>query len=179
MSLKHYVAVLVLFGLSFSTEVTRGALQEEELSRWIMRRPSDFTDVPQVIQRQLEQAQCRIPQAPNWRIHHNLVWGEFERKGQQDLAVLCVRGQTAVIYVYWASDAARRDQLPINHGYQPGSWMKVATPKFIQEHIAAYGLIDKGMPEHIEHDGVEDGIACCSIVYYRQTGRWLRSPGAD
>jgi hypothetical protein len=179
MSLNNHVAVLLLFGLGFSTDVSPSGLQEQEFSQWIMRRPSDFPSVPPAIRRQLEQQQCRIPQAPNWRIRHNLVWGEFDRSGQQDLAVLCVRGQTAIIYVYWASDATRRDQLPIHHGYQPGSWMKVASPKFIQEHITAYGLIDQDMPEHIDHDGVEDGMACCSIVYYRHVGRWLRAPGAD
>jgi hypothetical protein len=177
--MNQHLAVLALCTVSLSTGSIRSTIQEDEPPHWTLRRPAEFPDLPRVIRRQLEQQQCRIPQAANWRIRHNLVWGEFERKGQQDLAVLCVRGQTAVVYIYWAGDVAKRDRLRGVHHYQPGSWIKVAVPRYIEEHIAAYGLIDSGMPTHIEHDGVEDVFACCSSVYYRHNGRWLRAPGAD
>lgn len=69
-------------------------------------RPSEFKGLPAEFQRQLAEAKCMVPQAsfgasqPN-----NVVSGEFAAPGQKDWAVLCSRGGSSSILLYWGGPA--------------------------------------------------------------------------
>jgi len=62
---------------------------------------SDFRNLPASIARDLLNRQCFIPQVTAVSGRHNVIQGQFKKPGQIDWAVLCLRGKTSTILVYW------------------------------------------------------------------------------
>lgn len=52
-------------------------------------QPNAFAQLPAKILRYLEAHQCTIPQNYADQLPHNVIRGEFARRGQRDWAVLC------------------------------------------------------------------------------------------
>jgi len=143
----------------------------------VMKRPEEFTNLHPAIREELTRRRCRIPQETTTTIPHNLIWGEFDHRGQQDLVVLCVREKSAVAYVFWAGDAARMEVFAFaGHG----DTLTVGTPEDIEAHADPTATVTADMPQTIDHDAIEVGCCeCCSSYYYRHRGIWFRAPGAD
>jgi hypothetical protein len=155
---------------------------------WKLQAPNAFGELPVSLRQSLEQQRCRIPQwipqSRGVRPPHNVVTGEFQKLGQRDWAALCVRGSKATIMVFWAGSAARVEEVVV-HAFTPGQWLGVAKPDYIRAHLGPAADPDPNTndydkpPAVIDHDGLEDGILCCSTIRYYHQGRWLRFPGAD
>jgi hypothetical protein len=145
--------------------------------QWVMRLPGEFTEVPAAIRDELNRQGCRIPQWIPGTVPHNLLWGEFDRRGQRDLAVLCVREKSATAYIFWAGEVARREVLPFGG---PGSTLSIGTAEDIEAHAAADARVDADMPQVVDHDAIEVGCCeCCGSYYYRHLGRWFQAAGPD
>jgi hypothetical protein len=92
--MKSMVGCLTWLGLLATTV----GIQDPNELRWVMRRAVDFPELPRAIREYLERQQCTIPQSSDFTTPHNVVWGEFERRGQHDVAVLCALGEAAKVY---------------------------------------------------------------------------------
>jgi len=62
--------------------------------------PSAFPELPRNIRRELERRGCTIPQVWEDRKPHNVIKGEFTRKGQTDWAVLCSLNRVSSILIF-------------------------------------------------------------------------------
>jgi hypothetical protein len=149
----------------------------DEPANWELRPVTAVSEIPRDVRATLQRLDCRIPV---WRPSpgNNLpvIWGELERAGQRDLAVICVHSDnTSATYVFWGGDSARRETLPVS-----GSSIKVVRRADIETRLDVGRPIDPDMPAAIEHDGLEIGCCeCCSTIFYRHGGRWFTLPGAD
>lgn len=141
---------------------------------------SDFPRLPVKISKELKRRGCAIPQVTveglEMKEPHNVVSGEFARKGQKDWAVLCSRrGQTA-IHIFWG----RPTKCPSVIGAAPDNtqrYLDVADAKYILDHYEAYG---GPKPPPLKHQGINDGFAeSASQVWYCYRGKWHELQGAD
>ena len=62
--------------------------------------PSAFAELAPNIRRELERRGCTVPQVSANNQPHNVIKGEFTRKGQTDWAVLCSVNQASKILVF-------------------------------------------------------------------------------
>src|ERR671937_183045 len=63
--------------------------------------PAAFPQLPRNIVRYLQARGCTVPQTFVSAEPHNVISGEFARRGQTDWAVLCSRGREPSIIVFW------------------------------------------------------------------------------
>jgi hypothetical protein len=151
---------------------------------------SAFTHIPKIVRTQLAKQGCRIPQAWGEKRIHNIVSGEFARKGQTDWAALCSVGGRSHVVVLWggnASCAPIKEELEDASGFQDvdgkgtmGFSIKigVASPTFILDHRAKYRESHSAII--IAHDGIDFGfVEKGSRIEYCDKGKWHRFPGSD
>ena len=79
-----------------------------ELNRWdvadretIRLQPSVFSQLPENIVMELQSRQCTIPQIYDDPKPHNVISGEFKRRGQTDWAILCSKDRISSILMFW------------------------------------------------------------------------------
>ncbi|MCW5977817.1 MAG: hypothetical protein KIT09_07050 [Bryobacteraceae bacterium] len=168
---------------------------EEDRKRWQaaardIRRlmPRAFPNLPPAVTHDLDRRACLIPQTAYDQHPHNVVSGEFARRGQTDWAVLCSVNGASTILVFWRGET--RDVAQIAPGEDLGSlqgmgegrigysrMIGVADRKFILDHYHAYGGVT---PPEIDHVGINDAfVEKASVVHYFHQGQWLRLTGAD
>lgn len=153
---------------------------------------SDFPELPPDIAQDLTNRGCRIPQVKGVSKRHNVIRGEFEKRGQRDWAALCLRKNTSTIFIYWNGSAKNPAQLaPLDeaitrskNGYY--RILQVVGEKFIRIHYDAYADVDpiisgmEPLPAVLDHDGIDDGILeKGSSVHYLDNGKWLKLAGSD
>lgn len=151
--------------------------------------PAAFPELPLRIIRHLEARGCTIPQSFGDHAPHNIIRGEFAKKGQADWAVLCSRKRVSSIVVYWGgsvrsvSEIARtpdRDYLQIIDGNGSIGFSRmidVVERDFMLEHYREYG---GPKPPRLNHQGINDAfVEKASVVHYYHRRRWLELPGVD
>jgi hypothetical protein len=146
-----------------------------EPSDWELRAVATVSEIPRDVRDGLQRLDCTIPvsrSSPNLPV----IWGEFERTGQRDVAVICVHSDnTSATYVFWGGDSARRETLP-----ESGNSIDIVRRADIETRLDVERPIDPDMPAAVEHDGLEIGCCeCCSTIFYNHNGRWFTLPGAD
>lgn len=148
----------------------------DEPDQWELRRVADVREIPVAVRSALEPLDCAIPSYRSQAVNSSVVWGEFERPGQRDLAVLCVHAdKTSATYVFWASDPRRREVMP-----RSGSAINTATRADMNVRLDPGSPREPDMPITLDHDGLEIGCCeCCSTIYYRHGGQWFTLAGAD
>jgi len=122
------------------------------------------------------------------KTRHNVIKGEFTRKGQVDWAVLCSRNGVSTILVFRnasgqdPSELAREsdmDKLQGVAGHEIG-YSRAISPvdrQFILDHYRTYG---GPKPPTIDHQGINDAfVEKASVVHYFHAGKWLQLTGAD
>src|SRR5215210_7852063 len=67
--------------------------------------PTAFPRLPRRVRRSLLLRGCTIPQTFADAKPHNVISGEFAKKGQRDWAVLCSRNRVSSIMVFWGGSA--------------------------------------------------------------------------
>jgi hypothetical protein len=129
-----------------------------------------------------------IPQAWAEKKPHNVIKGEFTRKGQTDWAVLCsLNGFSSILVFHNASEQdpsalareADKDKVQDVGGGITGYSRAISAVgrKFILDHYRAYG---GPKPPVIDHQGIDDAfVEKGSVVHYFHEGRWLQLTGAD
>jgi len=143
-----------------------------------------FPQLPKNIATYLQARGCTVPQAFNHSTAHNVVRGQFARRGQFDWAVLCSHNRVSSILVFWHSsvtsiaEIARADDKDFlqkidgagNIGFSRA--IAVVGRDLILEHYKAYG----GMkPPPIFWQGINDAyVEKASVVHYFYRKRWLQ-----
>jgi len=150
--------------------------------------PSAFSELPGNIRRELERRGCTIPQIWGDRKPHNVIKGEFTRKGQTDWAVLCSLNRVSSILIFQnaseqnPSELAREadiEKLQGVGGDVIGYSRAISSVgrQFILDHYHAYG---GPKPPKIDHQGIDDAfVGKASVVHYFDAGAWLQLTGTD
>ncbi len=151
--------------------------------------PSSFKELPDEVRDELNRRRCTIPQSYAFKRPHNVISGEFARRGQTDWAVLCSKRGISSILVFWngsadsvATIAPQKDEYQIVRDFDSGKAVfsraiDVVGKKYIDVHNAGIGV---WVPPKIDHQGINDAfLEKASEVYYFYRGKWLKLPGAD
>jgi hypothetical protein len=151
--------------------------------------PAAFSQLPRNIVQYLQGRGCTVPQTYLSREPHNVIGGEFARRGQIDWAVLCSRNGVSSILVFWRGSTKSVSEIakaPDNGFLQTVSeGGKIAYSRaiesvgrdYIMSHYKEYG---GRKPPPINHQGIDDAfVEKASVVRYYHRGKWLELKGAD
>jgi hypothetical protein len=150
--------------------------------------PSSFKQLPKELVQELDRRLCTVPQAWSVREPHNVIRGEFLKKGQIDWVVLCSQNMVSTILVFPGGSPLNPTRLAegpdrnILQGVGPGQigYSRMISPvgsKYILDHYRAYG---GPKPPPIDHLGIDDAfLEKASVVHYYYQGKWLQLTGAD
>lgn len=151
--------------------------------------PTTFPQLPRRIMRNLQARGCTVPQSFGSSVPHNVISGEFAKKGQKDWAVLCSKNKVSSILVFWGgstksvANIARAE----DRGYLQGidgagtigfsRAIGVVDSDYILRHYREYG---GPKPPPIYHEGINNAfVEKASTVLYYHRGKWLELQGAD
>jgi hypothetical protein len=148
--------------------------------------PKEFKELSPEVIKNLNDEGCQIPQTYVDKNSHNVIKGEFAKKGQIDWAVLCSKNSKSVIHVFWGG--------PANC---PSKWGERSDSTYLQV-ISGDGAIGFSRmivsvgPEYIKnrnkdvadlkeiHNGINDAFTeKASTVHYCSEGKWIKLAGAD
>lgn len=151
--------------------------------------PTAFFKLPKNIARYLARKGCSVPQYYADSKPHNVIQGQFARKGQEDWAVLCSRNRISSILVFWNGSIKNVSAIAKNEdkGYLQTTddrggigfsrVIGVADKKYILDHASWY---HGPKPPPINHQGIDDGfMEKASVILYYYRHRWLQLQGAD
>ncbi|MBX3279280.1 MAG: hypothetical protein KF868_14855 [Acidobacteria bacterium] len=151
--------------------------------------PTAFSRLPGNIVQHLQRRGCTIPQTYLSSEPHNVISGEFTRRGQRDWAVLCSRNKESSILVFRRGSATsvlevaktpdRSFLQTITEGGKIGfSRMIGAVDRdYIFKQDEAYA---GPKPPRIQHQGINDVfVGKASVVHYYYRRKWLELQGAD
>jgi hypothetical protein len=148
----------------------------DEPDNWELHAVEEQRSIPVALREPLRKIDCTLPQARLAAADVFVTWGEFERPGQRDVAVLCVHADhSSNVYMFWNADPARMETMPIS-----GSFVAKVDLEELRSRIDSALPRQPDMPAAVTHDGLEVGCCeCCSGLYYRHEGKWFSLPGAD
>ena len=179
---------VIFFGLAASLAVSQDKWAEADAA--ILRLPpAAFSQIPKNIAQYLEGRGCTVPQTYLSREPHNVISGEFARRGQTDWAVLCSKNGESSILVFWygstksVSEVAKapdRNYLQTVSEGEKAGFSRAIEPvgrKYILRQYKEYG---GRKPPRISHQGINDVyVEKASVVRYYHGGKWLELQGAD
>ena len=113
-----------------------------------------------------------LPDSPN------VITGQFRQAGQTDVAVLCVRGPSAAVYVLSGGTEGGADIATLLD-FIPGTVIRTARATDISVEVRRELPLEPGMPLQVRHDGIRLGNGCCATTYYWHRGRWRSYVSAD
>ena len=150
--------------------------------------PTAFPELPAGIVRLLLARGCTVPQVWGVKKPHNVIRGQFARRGQTDWAVLCSRNMESALLVFWngAADSVVEHPSVPDLSFLQGVGndeigfsrvIGIAGREYILDHYRQYGGTK---PPPIDHDGIEDAFeGKASAILYFYNGEWLTLTGAD
>jgi hypothetical protein len=149
--------------------------------------PSAFPDLPKTLRTALQRRGCLVPQVPRRKQPHNVIKGEFSRRGQTDWAILCSAGGVSSILVFWNGSDANPAQIAeakdldrlqdSGTGWAYSREISSVDRAYILGHYRTYGGLK---PPPIDHKGINDAFAGKgSVVFYLDHEKWLQLTGAD
>ena len=184
--MKFFAVIFV--GLATPWSLAQGVRATAD-SAPIRLPPTAFSRLPKNVVSFLQRRGCTVPQTYLSRKPHNVVHGEFRRRGQTDWAVLCSRDGESSILVFWRGSTKSVSEIARapDEGYMQtvAGGAKVGYSRMIEavgrgyiiSHYKSYG---GPKPPPIDHQGIDDIYAeKASVVRYRYRGRWLELQGAD
>lgn len=188
MKTRSYLALAVLL-LRLSFAQYPGDQRFAEAERQIVRlAPNGFPEIPRNVVRELKQRGCTIPQEAFTKKRNNVIQGEFARRGQRDLAVLCSIKGMSTILVFWnksernpAAIARFEDTIFLQDmlGGKIG-FSRAINPVGRNRIMSNYQAYGGPKPPLITHQGIDDAfLEKASTVYYFYKGKWLQLAGAD
>ena len=169
-----------------ATPPAADSTQEDEWSRAdraIVRLPiTVFPQLPAAFARELRG--CSIPQSFANTRPHNVIQGSFAALGQRDWAVLCSRGDTAVILMWWGGPAqcSRELQPAKTRDYLQGIGDgRIGFSRAIStvDRYPDYGG-EEAQYIKLEHDAIEDAfVEKASTIWICRNGKWVAIEGSD
>src|SRR5258708_4860795 len=119
--MKAYCAVLILAAASGAPIISKTG------NRYL--RPDDFQTVPPDVRVQLAKVHCLIPQDVETVMQHNVVSGQFAKKGQQDWAAYCsIEGKSHVVVIWGGPAKCSGDPFGFNNPVADDSIYQAADP---------------------------------------------------
>jgi hypothetical protein len=166
------------------------AVQKDNAIRKL--QPADVAGLPPEFVDKLNARGCVIPQfGPVGRAGDaagdptNVIHGEFARHGQEDWAVLCSKGGSSTIVIFWGKTTAcpaSLARLEDAHYLKRGKDKKVRYSRSIR----ALGKSDLGDRAGItelksfSHQGIDDRfVGKSSAFFYCSEGKWKIFPAKD
>lgn len=170
--------------------------------------PTAFAQLPPKIQSALRSRGCRIPQTYMGSALHNVIRGQFARRGQTDWAILCSKERVSKVLQRadngWASHTLKEnissilifwnqsERAPAEIGPAPDRNFLTPLANGKIGYSRAISPVGEGFimthfrayggpkPPPIDHDGIGDEfLEKGSVVHYFYRGRWLRLTGSD
>jgi hypothetical protein len=159
-------------------------------------QPADVAGLPPEFVEKLNARGCGIPQfgevgragqgaGESAGDPTNVIHGEFVRHGQEDWAVLCSKGGSSTIVIFWGKTTAcpaSLARLEDAHYLKRGKDKKVRYSRSIR----ALGESDLGDRAGIAglkpfgHEGIDDRfVGKSSAFFYCSQGKWKIFPGKD
>ena len=150
--------------------------------------PTGFQGLPNNIVGELKKRGCTIPQSYGSKKPHNIISGEFAKKGQKDWAVLCSRNGSSSVLIFWGDDSPCPSEILPS---RDGRWLqgigdgrfgysRAISPvgrAFIMGTFKNYG---GPTPPPILHQGINEAfIEKASTVHYCHKGKWIWLSGGD
>jgi hypothetical protein len=185
------------FGYAQQTKSGKPAVQKDNSIRKL--QPADVAGLPPEFVEKLNARGCAIPQfgdtgksatagKPDNETAGeptNVIHGEFARHGQEDWAVLCSKGGSSTIVIYWGKTTAcpaSLARLDDAHYLKRGKDKKVRYSRSIR----ALGESDLGERagtaglKPFAHEGIDDRfVGKSSAFFYCSGGKWKIFPGKD
>ena len=177
------------FGNAQQAKNGKPAVQRDNAIRKL--QPADVAELPPAFVEKLNARGCIIPQfgevgragesgGPN-----NVIHGEFARHGQEDWAVLCSKGGSSTIVIFWGKTTAcpaSLARLDDAHYLKRGKDKKVRYSRAIR----ALGESDLGDRagtaglKPLAHQGIDDRfVGKSSAFFYCSEGKWKIFPAKD
>jgi hypothetical protein len=134
--------------------------------------------LPASIVQRLEASGCAVPQVdapfiPTPKGQMNVIRGEFARPGQVDWAVVCLKGSSSTILMFWGKIAACPSELAAEKDFGDRWITSVKEAELL-------GYADPPTPGLMKHQGIDDATpGKGSTVYYCTDGQWKVVAGAD
>lgn len=146
---------------------------DEDGIEWAMQDAREIDGLPAEARTAL--TGCVVPRSPAFP---NVITGQFKQAGQTDVAVLCVRGPSAAVYVFSGGTPGGADIATLLD-FIPGTVIRTARATDISVEVRRELPIEPGMPLQIRHDGIQLGNGCCATTHYWHRGRWRSYVSAD
>ena len=135
--------------------------------------PAELLAAPPGVVRALEDRACRIPQEWSDSLPHNVIRGEFARRGQEDWAILCSRAGVSQILVFWNRGDGGVDSLA---PHEDKSFLQTVE----SDRIGFSRRIGIADDTARDHQGIDDAfVEKGSRIFYYTEGEWLELAGAD
>lgn len=171
-------------------------------------QPGDVAELPAAFVEKLNSRGCGIPQfgevgrAASSSANHagdaagggangtageptNVIHGEFARHGQEDWAVLCSKGGSSTIVIFWGKTTAcpaSLARLEDAHYLKRGADKKMRYSRSIRA-LGKSELGDRGGIAGLKdfsHQGIDDRfVGKSSAFFYCSGGKWKIFPGKD
>ena len=187
--MKLSTLILVGFVLTFAQQAKAQDKWQVADEATLRLKPAAFSQLPKNIVLSLQQKNCTVPQTFGNATPHNVIRGQFTRRGQFDWAILCSRNRVSSILVFWNGSTKTVAEIASSHdkdflqriddsaniGFSRA--INVADKGHIFAHYLEYG---GRRPPPIKHQGINDAfIEKASFVHYFFRKRWLKLQGAD
>ena len=151
--------------------------------------PASFPELPKPFIAELEQLGCTVPQSDYSEGRTNVIRGSFGAAEQHDWAVLCSRGGTSVIVVYWGGSAQcpRELRSASDAGYLQGLGQGrigfsrgINKTRSYHEYIDEADTVSVDREVQLDHDAIDDAFeGKASAVLFCRKGIWITYFGAD
>jgi hypothetical protein len=199
-----FVGLMVICGICGTVGVckaqeTKGAKPTVQKDGGVRKlQPADVAGLPPEFLEKLNARGCTIPQfgvigrggdsgdaSTTTTEPTNVIHGEFARHGQEDWAVLCSKGGSSTIVIFWGKTTAcpaSLARLDDAHYLKRGKDKKVRYSRSIR----ALGKSDLGDRAGIaglkvfSHQGIDDRfVGKSSAYFYCSEGKWKIFPAKD
>jgi len=172
---------LCLYGLAFADK------WDDADAATIRAKPDQFTNMPDKIVNHLIKIGCTIPQSYGSNRLHNIIWGEFAKKGQKDWAVLCSRDKTSSVLIFWGGEVTcpseirmSKDRIWLTNTGERIEYARMLNPAGIdnKEILVKDRKEEKSIVA--EHMGIEEiSLEKGSTIYFCHNGEWVEFIGTD
>jgi hypothetical protein len=187
--MKLFTLIFMVFVLTFAQQANAQDKWQIADEATLRLKPTAFSQLPKNIVLSLQKRKCTVPQTFGNSTPHNVIRGQFARRGQFDWAILCSRNRVSSILVFWkgstksVTEIAPSDDKDYLQGIDDtgnigfSRAIGVVGKDYILKHYREYG---GRKPPPIKHQGIEDAfVEKASLVHYFYRKRWLKLQGAD
>jgi len=178
--------ILIVLVLTFAQQTTAQDKWQIADEATLRLKPTAFRQLPKNIVLSLQKRNCTVPQTFSNSTPHNVIRGQFARRGQFDWAILCSRDRVSSILIFWngstnsVAEIARSEDKgylqtiddTTNIGFFRA--IGVAGKGHIFAHYLEYG---GSKPPPIKHQGINDAFVEASFIHYFYRKRWLKLQG--